>query len=855
MKQKRARSQLSCTACRQGKLRCNRATPCDQCTKRSKESSCSYLPPAAKTRSAQNVKGRIQHLEQLVVDLMNSRSTNDSNATHSSGRTNSTATSTKESPTSSQTEVSQTSTHSSCRADKTYPEVTPPYSEDDHSPVRHHQHEAPQLESFGHLRISKEGTSYVGSSHWATILDSISELKRDLDDSEAEASDEEFDAWQNEEPLNSHDDGLPGLLRSPRKVTKAELLSMLPPRPEADGLVSLWFRAPQPYKSIIHAPQFQNEYRQFWRSPTSAPVMWLGVLYGILSMASLFKMRALRNPNTPEVLAAIKQADLYQELAASAAVLGNYMKPRAYTIECLVLHAGSNRTNNMFDMWLIMGVVFRLALRMGYHRDPSHYGNVTILTGEMRRRVWHMLYMVDTLVSFQLGLPAMLRAVQSDTRPPHNLFDQDFSAHSKTLPPSRPTDQITPSSYGAAKFRMCQIFALAADMSHATTAPSYTEVMDLDAKLEEAKANIPGALQFQALELCVTEDPESLMCRFNLELLYLKTKTVLHRRFMVATATQAAESYSRECCIGSAMKTLRHHQEIYQASSPGGQLESVSWYMCSIGTHDFLLASMIICVELSRQLNEQSDPATDKIATRGDMIAALEASKRVWEEAGQDDCFEPSFNAGGAYLENAALSEVRKACKAMAVMLEKVRKDQARDVLPPAVPVVADWSQISMPSIPMPNTLPVTNDWPAMNQWTPPNDFSALGNMMDVSNDINWVGICTLTPHENLANHSTGNVGSTTLDSTTRSKSTTRAVLMDYGRHVGSHRTWIRRTRHDDGIWTERCMAARIVMKASLWQDLTDHADMKIHQYIFAPKHSPPSIQPRPTQRLLLSLR
>ncbi|KAI5203037.1 hypothetical protein E4T38_05392 [Aureobasidium subglaciale] len=744
MKQKRARSQLSCTACRQGKLRCNRATPCDQCTKRGKEPSCSYLAPAAKSRSPQNVKGRIQHLEQLVVDLMNSRSStsNGSNAT-SNGRTNSTATSIRESPTASQTEASHSNSHSSIGTDKAYPEVTPPYSSDDgNSPIRQHPPETSQLESFGHLRISKEGTSYVGSSHWATILDSISELKRDIEASEDEASEKDFDAWQNEEPLDIYDTGLPGLLRSPRRVTKAQLLSLLPARKEADGLVSTWFRAPHPYKSLIHAPQFQNEYRQFWRSPTSAPVMWIGLLYGMLGMASLFKIRALSNPNTSDVRAAIKQADIYHELSASAAVLGNYMTPKAYTIECLVLHVGSNRTNDFNDMWIVMSVIFRSALRMGYHRDPSHYGNISVLAGEMRRRVWHLLYMIDTLVSFQLGLPAMLRGVQSDTRPPHNLFDQDFSISSKILPSSRPSQEITPSSYGAAKFRICQVFALAADMSHATTVPSHSEIMHLDAKLEEAKAAVPPALQFQAIEYCITEDPESLMCRFNLELLYHKTKVVLHRRFLVATASQPAEPYSRASCIGSAMKTLAHHQAIYRASAPGGQLESVSWYMCSIGTHDFLLSSMIICLELSRQLNEQSDPLTDKIATREDMIAALEGSKQVWEEASGEDCFEPDFGVGraGQTIENAALTEVRKACKAMAVMLDKVRKDQAQDnisAIAPSNPQSNDWPDMTMPTT-ISATLPADNNWPVLNQGSVPNDFSALGNMMDVSNDINW---------------------------------------------------------------------------------------------------------------------
>jgi hypothetical protein len=585
--------------------------------------------------------------------------------------------------------------------------------------------------------------SYVGSSHWATILESISEIKRDLEDSGDEASDDEYDAWRNEEPLNVYDEELPGLLRAPRRVTKAELLSFMPPKAEADALVSLWFRSPQPYKIIIHAPQFQTEYRQFWRSQTSAPVMWLGVLYGMFGMACLFKIRASGSPDTPEIRATIEKADLYQELAASAAVLGNYTKPKTYTMECLLLHAGSNRSNDYSDLWVLMGVFFRLALRMGYHRDPSHYSNVSVLDGEMRRRVWHMLYMLDTIVSFQLGLPAMLRTVQSDTQPPRNLYDQDFSIHSKTLPPPRPAEQLTPSAYIAAKTSLCHIFALAADVSHAPTPPSYTEVMELDARLEATKASMAPGLQFQDLELCLTEDPESLMCRFGLDLLCLKIKVVLHRRFMVATATQAVATYSRTSVIGAAMRTLEHHRTIYRASSPGGQLESVSWYMCSIGTYDFLLASMIICLELARQLNKRPDPETDKIATREDMIAALEASKQIWQEVGKEVHFsEPAFGTGrhDQAVDNTAVTEIRKACRAMTVMLEKVRKDQVRHSLPPTMEG-AEWPHESMPeeSTTIPVVPSTNNEWSTTDQWISQNDFSTLDNIMDVSNDIDWV--------------------------------------------------------------------------------------------------------------------
>jgi hypothetical protein len=173
MRQKRARSQLSCTACRHGKLRCNRAAPCDQCTKRNKESACSYLPPAAKVKGPQDVKGRIQHLEQLVVDLMNSRSSNGNGTIINDGRSSSTATSVGDNLTTSQSDHSPLNTQASSEVHKAHTEISPPYS-DENSPVMQHPLEAQQqLESLGHLRISKEGTRYVNEDYQAPRQQSL----------------------------------------------------------------------------------------------------------------------------------------------------------------------------------------------------------------------------------------------------------------------------------------------------------------------------------------------------------------------------------------------------------------------------------------------------------------------------------------------------------------------------------------------------------------------------------------------------------------------------------------------------------------------------------------------------------
>lgn len=146
--QKRARQQLSCTACRHGKLRCNRQQPCDQCLKRSKASSCQYLAPPEKKRKARNTKDRIAHLEGLVVQLMGQNNTTGS--TSSPGSVNG-SDSARESSSNSPPVSSETSSKNG-------------YSE--------HSYGSASV-TTGQLKVSRGETHYHGSAHWEAILEDV----------------------------------------------------------------------------------------------------------------------------------------------------------------------------------------------------------------------------------------------------------------------------------------------------------------------------------------------------------------------------------------------------------------------------------------------------------------------------------------------------------------------------------------------------------------------------------------------------------------------------------------------------------------------------------------------------------
>lgn len=683
LKQKRARSQLSCTPCRQGKLKCNRQhdPACDQCIKRNRESACVFVPPPVKNKPAQNVKGRIRQLESLVVDLMNQNRGAQTNGTGGkdvarqesiNGNAQKTGPASQPTPPSDNDTSPMSATTSQRTGDGLFDDVDAAAT------------------PFGQMKISKDEISYVGESHWNAILDSISDLKRDLNEDPEEEEEETwadaseastYNSW-NSVPLGGVQphatSGLGFMLGSAENVTKDQLIAGVPEKKVADRLLSLWFNSPDPFKPLIHAPTFQDEYRRFWRSPRETPAMWLGLLYSIMSLAASFGLRDV-DPESQQAKAVLQDVNKYHKLAASAALLGDFTKPKQYTIECLILYAAGLRSNNAFvNVWLMIGLLIRLALRMGYHRDPSHYPAISVFHGEMRRRVWAIISMIDVLISFQLGLPSMVKTIHSDTQPPRNLLDRDFNVNTKVLPPSRGIDELTPSSYTRAKLRITRIFADASEISHATVEPDHEEIMRLDRQLEEAKAAIPPLLKMPEMDDIVTDPAEQLMCRFNLDLLYLKTKTVLHRRFMLVPLSQlTAEEqrqgigYSHLACVDSAKRVLQHHHTIYQASQAGGQLESVKWYMGSISTHDFLLAAMIVCLELSTQMNVSG---LYKCPQRPALMDALEKSQKIWSDASGRKRQQVQFTGRGEKAKGEHMfDETEKAARAMAVMLDKVK--------------------------------------------------------------------------------------------------------------------------------------------------------------------------------------
>ncbi|TVY81346.1 Equisetin cluster transcription factor eqxF, partial [Lachnellula suecica] len=467
--------------------------------------------------------------------------------------------------------------------------------------------------------------TYVGATHWAAILEDIEEVK---------------DYFANaDEPNESREEDVADYttltLNPYSAVTKEWLIGMLPERTVVDRLVAGYFNSHSPSLNLVHRPTFQKQYKEFWIAPNEVAVIWIGLLYALMALAAFASLGAGGSlpdiRNTP-----MEVISTYKNCCMQALILSHYTKPGPFTIETLIMYMEVEflaTSKDQTHLYLLVGNVVRLSLRMGLHRDASKVGgNITPFQAEMRRRVWHHISQIDLLASFHIGLPGMVEDIESDTLYPRNLRDEDFGEDSTELPPSRPDSELTRSSYMICKSRLCHVCGKIASLANRLTTPPYDEVMRMDGLLHEAYANVPSFFKIPA-EFSIVESPELMIKQFSLALVYQKSRCMLHRKFFMKESENKAYIYSKEAALDASMELLRYQCMSYEATLPSGPLFRDRWVLSTLIIHDFLLASMIISIDIIQAV-ELSSRNGANTGYRADLkkVKALEKSYNVFME-------------------------------------------------------------------------------------------------------------------------------------------------------------------------------------------------------------------------------
>jgi hypothetical protein len=350
------------------------------------------------------------------------------------------------------------------------------------------------------------------------------------------------------------------------------------------------------------------------------------MLFSMLQIASLFDVREGREASS-------STPNLYLLRAGQALVTGQYHRARPCSVEALLLYAFCKwmcKEDQEKDAWMIMGVCVRLAMRMGYHRDPRHLTSITPFEGEMRRRTFFLVEIFDLLFAFQAGLPAIVQEEECDVEPPRNLFDTDFSEDCKELPPSRPPGDPTPMLYFCYKCRMAKILRRVIRHALSLKESRYEDTMRLDGELQETHEDVPPSLRMRPLSSSFIEPAITTSQRLTINLMYLKSLCVLHRSFLGHDRSNPTYHYSRTTCVDAALQILTHQAELYTACQPGGLFHDDQWMLSNLVLRDSLLAAMILCLDLYEARGDLI-PIDEEIRERNARrYSTLEACHRIW---------------------------------------------------------------------------------------------------------------------------------------------------------------------------------------------------------------------------------
>ncbi|KAB8356457.1 hypothetical protein FH972_024040 [Carpinus fangiana] len=627
---RRNRVPLSCGPCRHRKLKCNRAHPCDNCTRRGDLQSCTYATPGNRKRNSSSggssspdeMQNRIDRLENLVLSLMTNGGPPSAGPAAAAAQA---ALSASRSPTSM-------GTHPSHDFDQQDQDM-------DLKDGREEDSEVEQMSrSIGVMKVQNDRQFFASEAHWWAILSDIAEVKSYFAEHKKQYEEQVRKVAASKPGANAP--GLAMFFKGVSKIEQHEILENFPQRPIANALIMRYFDTENPAARIVHRPTFKRQYEKHWSNPQATSIPWLGMCFAMMSLA----MQSYHNAgDEPEELKGKSwhEALRYLDITAQCLVTSDFTQPTHFMIEtlCLYMQAENNRSlDAQTGMWILSGIICRMALRMGLHRDPAPYAALSAYQGEMRRRIWTFIRCADTFLSFQTGLPGIVRSVDTDTSLPANVYDEEFTEDSKSIPQPRPLSEITPVSYMIAQSQYVLLLGKIMESTNALVPFQYDAVMALDAELQEASENVPQQLRLQSREDSTLDSASILMQRYMVNLLHNKCQLVLHRKFLSRARESSRFAYSRRTCVDAALAILAHQAVLHTECQPGGRLASVTWSSSSAMTlSDFLLAAMMLSLDLYHTAQAEASGQTSgemytwALERRETIFSALERAVTIWE--------------------------------------------------------------------------------------------------------------------------------------------------------------------------------------------------------------------------------
>lgn len=349
------------------------------------------------------------------------------------------------------------------------------------------------------------------------------------------------------------------------KLITDNILKRIPSREICEMLIDRYFSVVEPLLHIVHRPTFQIGFEEFWGNPEKTEVLWIAFFFGILTIA----LQSYEPDNIPPFFQNEAGAkDWWTSWVSSMELCGFVgkltFKASLLNIRILLLWQiiESYRSDWMHRSWTSMGVLIRVAQSMGLHRDPSWF-TVSVYEREERRRLWATIKYIDAMHAISQGLPLGIRSDENDVKDPLNLDDDEIMPLMESDPSFLATGHDlltmrTDSSFSIVRNMIVQFRAEVYTKNQhiiASEKLSFAQTWEYDSKLRILfQTKIPT--YFQGRPIVGLDQPDVIFQKLMLELEFLRTIVVLHRRFALGAVKNPRYASSRKEVLNASVTML-----------------------------------------------------------------------------------------------------------------------------------------------------------------------------------------------------------------------------------------------------------------------------------------------------------
>ena len=425
-----------------------------------------------------------------------------------------------------------------------------------------------------------------------------------------------------------------------------DMATAVPPKELCDQLVHNYSVNAEMTLRILHIPTFLARYRRYWETgQREAPFGFIPQLLAVISAATSPSKPGLRA--TARTPLPVPQEQLIEIVEKWLSGLKRKERLTITALQTSVLATLS--THNIFlptdKTWAATGALVRHAMSLELHRDPSHYKDVSVFEGEVRRRLWATILEMDLQTSLVFGMPTAIRDRDWDTAPPGNLDDSEISEHMTWFPVSNSLE-----SYTNALFQVILARSLPQRMRTATFINSLN-INENDGErhahgkaIEKLLGDMPAVAKADIYQQSNDEDRPSasgMLGRVLLDIDIRRLLLYLYRPFAMKVQDSEIFFNARRICRDSALVVLSH-QDTFEPHTTDLETADADEYWTLFETqcrHDVLLAALTICWEIkmmnsSRSLDSQSAAQQNELsAHEAHYLAQDRANPMPWTKA------------------------------------------------------------------------------------------------------------------------------------------------------------------------------------------------------------------------------